>query len=581
MVKYLRVGGWIYKLASKLVMYHGTATGENGEILRQILKKGLDPDPAKRVFEEGEMETLGGVYLTGDATDAVSFCTGAVKAHGGDRLILAVQVETRSPEASVDEDMLFSGRDHYLDHYWRDTLGRTATEWGVLVSLEEDSINWGDVADHFFENKILHYWPSTSLKRLTAIRPLLANALEAQTIWWLSKWYDYNKESAVAFQEVKMYEKLVGLSESAAKSDYYRKVDTALRKLKEATEPRKKGWMHHRIRFLEPINYRGANRILCVLRWNYTPRESNSPYYVVGRVEYGSDQAAMGIIEGMRPMMSSHMYFEGRDGTPIYDEAELKAASVKFHDRVGANPKLDLAYQDLANELISRFVALVGGKSIRELLADGVVEEKGDGVFYDLDASNLTKYISPAQLVFRLHPANRWKHPYSAYFETGDPSFIGLPLVVYSEEQKGSAVQPLSREMEEQLFHELIHFLDAQRWKGQGEVGPTYDVKEVEESPEKYVNDPWEFNAFFQQGANRIQEEMEKSLKPGPYSLTLEDLVEAHFDNGFASWKSWGWPLSFFNKGFLSLLDSKYQRKFDKRLYQLWVELKQRYTGNN
>lgn len=37
--------------AAKLVMWHGTTTGPDGETLRSILKQGLLPDPKKKAYE--------------------------------------------------------------------------------------------------------------------------------------------------------------------------------------------------------------------------------------------------------------------------------------------------------------------------------------------------------------------------------------------------------------------------------------------------------------------------------------------------------------------------------------------------
>ena len=107
---------FLYRQAAKLTTYHGTASGKDGEILRKILKMGFDPTPSKRIFEvekggeeevddwSEQLETFGGSYFTDDLLEAMNYADIAYSHVEGQRLLIVVKVETRTPHVTIDED---------------------------------------------------------------------------------------------------------------------------------------------------------------------------------------------------------------------------------------------------------------------------------------------------------------------------------------------------------------------------------------------------------------------------------------------------------------------------------------------
>ena len=93
------------------------------------------------------------------------------------------------------------------------------------------------------------------------------------------------------------------------------------------------------------------------------------------------------------------------------------------------------------------------------------------------------------------------------------------------------------------VMHEIIHFLDYQR---------TGSIKSKE-----YYNSPAEFNAYYQETVEDIKEDFEKGrLKINNF----EDFVKKVKKN-------------YFDKDFINNLNKKYERKLDKRLYQLYSSI--------
>lgn len=79
-------------------MFHGTTS----VFASRILSDGLLPYPKKKTWDNGLQRSVGGVYLTPSLERAHLFAKEAVRKHGGQKSIVAVDVEPRS--AFADED---------------------------------------------------------------------------------------------------------------------------------------------------------------------------------------------------------------------------------------------------------------------------------------------------------------------------------------------------------------------------------------------------------------------------------------------------------------------------------------------
>lgn len=103
------------------ILYHGTSTA----FLRSIFKQGLIPDPPKRSLGDPAIVGTGldsyrGVYFTKDTDIAVNGAQVARSAHGGNRMIVAIQYAQGS--GSVDEDSIFNTLFQPVIYYKEDVV---------------------------------------------------------------------------------------------------------------------------------------------------------------------------------------------------------------------------------------------------------------------------------------------------------------------------------------------------------------------------------------------------------------------------------------------------------------------------
>ena len=108
------------------------------------------------------------------------------------------------------------------------------------------------------------------------------------------------------------------------------------------------------------------------------------------------------------------------------------------------------------------------------------------------------------------------------------------------------------------IIHEMIHFLDPGIGKG----------ALVKTGSKEYFIHSSEWNAFWQQGADALEDRIGNSSK---YAMSIKRVL------GNGSWKEFSRKsMLYWNSSFLKNLDEKYKKKFDKRLYQLWEALKKK-----
>ena len=135
------------------------------------------------------------------------------------------------------------------------------------------------------------------------------------------------------------------------------------------------------------------------------------------------------------------------------------------------------------------------------------------------------------------------------------------------------------------FLHEMTHYLDiAKRWKDKGgyfdEEEDNDASEENEESDEeasetnnpKYYNNPLEFNAFFQSGAEHLNSYFEGVMKKKAEfrNPILRNIFALPFEK--FSKRAVGW----FRHSWVQHLNQRNQRAFLKRLYNLYVPLHQR-----
>jgi len=249
--------------ASKEFMFHGTSS----KFLRKILKKGLYFDEKNRVWSDeiednyhNDRESYPGVYFTKNFMTAYSAAGNAFRKFGGDRVIIVAQIETRSPQVVIDEDSV----KYNLERIGSKNL--VENDWLLLEYIldPEAYFKWEEAWDNFKVTLLydrFHY-----PKKIDNIFPLFKEIAFQYLLYKAS----FLKEDRLLYdnrEKLKKIKEKYNLKDARKK---FRKLfDTFLRKmnflanLKE--EEKGSNFSLHSIRITEPVNYRGSNRILCVV----------------------------------------------------------------------------------------------------------------------------------------------------------------------------------------------------------------------------------------------------------------------------------------------------------------------------
>lgn len=336
--------GAVYRLASKEIFYHGTASGYKDHLLKRILKEGLIPDPKRKVWSDKqhstedyaywqgrEKESLGGVYFSTDPSRITTYMLTAARKLGGDEVAIIAQLEMRSPDITIDEEALFgyyrAAVAEYIEQHYDNKIVRPDTE-ALPRYLANMDIDWEDVARWFIEAKlkkgVLQAWPNIPEQRIEMITPLLAQALRWQAEFLMASYYvkrkGWSKTDYIEYGEQDPEEAL---------QRYRTLTEAVLQKFRELAQvPETKSQYYsggHEVRMTEPVNYKGANKILAVLLVR-DPRDANNPYYRIGEVIYSTPQASGPIskfIDAMSQSWSQHMFWTDKDGSVLYDKPNV------------------------------------------------------------------------------------------------------------------------------------------------------------------------------------------------------------------------------------------------------------------
>lgn len=126
-----------------------------------------------------------------------------------------------------------------------------------------------------------------------------------------------------------------------------------------------------------------------------------------------------------------------------------------------------------------------------------------------------------------------------------------------------------SRIPKETVVHEIAHFLDKGLRKVVGSSGGA-DKGDFG----SYYNNPSEWNAYWQEGASRLEDVLDGLIEMSKRTSKAQDLKVKMFGRSLAEFSRKVREGSFWNKDFLKHMNTKTERKFDKRLAQLWSVLK-------
>lgn len=282
----------IIKTADTFIFYHGTSS----VFLHSILKKGLDPAPSKKVWEEGYrrepgsagMESFPGTYITSNFIKALSSAEHAVDRFGGNPLIVVGQAEDRAPEARIDEDHVpepgegIAQENNFIDEWYHNiNLLETMAFFNSDEELEKIVKTWlekmgiGHIDNLIKPGKdVLRAWLD--------MRVALALEKEQKEV------YDKNMTMKLTqrFGEGKIPTKY--LNPTNAINEYRKLMDVFLTKAKQIISKKREDINFFNIRLNRSITYKGANKIYLIVeilpkKWDDQLRKWAGPAKIIVR----------------------------------------------------------------------------------------------------------------------------------------------------------------------------------------------------------------------------------------------------------------------------------------------------------
>lgn len=269
----------MYRVAERLLLFHGTATGRDDVLLKKILKTGLDPNPRRRVFEEGPDTTLGGVYFTKSLTMAMSYARDSVKMNGGNPLLIAARIELRTPTVSLDEDVVFDpyGAPFLIDQEFVDPDPELG--W-------ERHVDWSGALSAWFRSR--DFGINISKPEFKDLRALVRDYLEAEV--------NGQRDTMRSLQNqiLKLLQKVIFDQGATPDARTYR--------------------------IQEPVNYRGSNRVEAIVEMT-----NKGP-----RVRFGAGSEGAKILTQQRRLAKlqapDELWFEDRDGNRVSHDPQATEA---------------------------------------------------------------------------------------------------------------------------------------------------------------------------------------------------------------------------------------------------------------
>ncbi len=273
------LGTSLTRVASRMRFFHGTSTARWPGIRSQ----GLIPHLKTRVWEQGKssptskgrepgdhsLESYPGSYVTGNYSKAYSAAVTAVQTFGGDILILSGVVETRSPDARVDEDhfsspvwhlkqegLIFNPRDFptqalpFLTGEPYYDLDAAASKWAESLSIPTQALSEVlPLAKRLIVSE-------TVLNALLGVESSYADSLR-RGYWWDGRIKQVYDAASVKFG-VTLPSEMVQLAERTYRAD----VNALLGKITKYLETKERGGFIPSFRFEEkPIGFSGSNFI--------------------------------------------------------------------------------------------------------------------------------------------------------------------------------------------------------------------------------------------------------------------------------------------------------------------------------
>lgn len=305
---------WQKKQAARKLFWHGTST----KYLREILKKGLIPDPKELQYDKersqgsaASIKTYGGSYLTSKLQTAMSYSSNAVRNKGGEELVLAVTFETKSNSVLLDEDYFMSylkyatkarrgsdlfetsrgsswGNLFYNDYQFREVdYFYPSTYRNAFLLIENTKLNneiMQGMIKEFFSNVVEGYPKAANRieRQKENLAPIVSELVKNYAKHLLESLFHFKKKStllewmektllnrgqAEKYEEEKgILNQVENLYLKGTLGELVKSVNLVGKKIKEMAQETSVGGYQQNIRVLEPITFRGKNRILDVIQ---------------------------------------------------------------------------------------------------------------------------------------------------------------------------------------------------------------------------------------------------------------------------------------------------------------------------
>lgn len=337
------------KKAPTLIMYHGTST----KFLREILKKGLVPNPRMRVWSDDESarrhasqetrRSLDSVYFASNFMSAVSAGGNAHRKFGGTYLFVAAQIQPRA--AFADEDTIKINWEKAVAEVFSYRFTEDpSVEWFELVGKDLWTKKGREVAEELAKILTASSLPfglgkagarvppdvegcTDALRGFVEQAATVRYAQEGGDAWlrshlWRTGWPDAGWDASEDERQAALDRLKKNLPTMIAAENLYLKgMDSLTRRYKglamlgQDAPNQLPNWFTHTLRVPTVVDYSGSNRILAV----FQTRKVGDTNYIT--VHYGK------VTPRMISDMQRSSWMSG-DTTKIVTPAEAKKLGI-------------------------------------------------------------------------------------------------------------------------------------------------------------------------------------------------------------------------------------------------------------
>ena len=244
------------KISVTRLMFHGTSSS----LLSSILSEGLNShhdkvwDAERSKDDSRSRESYGGIYLTDNFMTAYSSASTAREKFGSNRLMVICQLELRTPHIIIDEDK-FPSPVAAIEM----GLNIASNEWFFYQWIDNGFYDIDKVVESYKELLAYRNKYFQDSRKLDYVTDLIGELIKAAAL----------REAAIGMRRETYYKskhpEVAKLTLPETESNFRQISNELMQKLNMyANVGEEKSDFMHNVRTLEPINYKGANKVLLV-----------------------------------------------------------------------------------------------------------------------------------------------------------------------------------------------------------------------------------------------------------------------------------------------------------------------------